>query len=106
MRNRFSNTAVPIEAKPAPLTVKGNLALIEAGNLEDDLERLADVDWIIEVVVENLDIKIFEKVDAVRKPGSIVSSNTSGISVEKMAEGRSDDFQKHLGTHFLTHHDI
>ena len=65
--------------------MKGNLALIEAGNLEDDLERLADVDWIIEVVVENLDIKkkLFEKVDAVRKPGSIVSSNTSGISVEK-----------------------
>ena len=64
--------------------MKGNLALIEAGNLEDDLERLADVDWIIEVVVENLDIKkkLFEKVDAVRKPGSIVSSNTSGISVE------------------------
>ena len=65
--------------------MKGNLALIEAGNLEDDLERLADVDWIIEVVVEKLDIKkkLFEKVDAVRKPGSIVSSNTSGISVEK-----------------------
>ena len=87
MRNRFSNTAVQklLKQKPAPLTVKGNLALIEAGNLEDDLERLADVDWIIEVVVENLDIKkkLFEKVDAVRKPGSIVSSNTSGISVEK-----------------------
>ncbi|MCA5244958.1 hypothetical protein K1S22_26975, partial [Klebsiella pneumoniae] len=83
-----------VKQKPAPLTVKGNLTLIEAGNLEDDLERLADVDWIIEVVVENLDIKkkLFEKVDAVRKPGSIVSSNTSGISVEKMAEGRSDDF--------------
>ncbi len=106
VRNRFSNTAVQklLKQKPAPLTVKGNLALIEAGNLEDDLERLADVDWIIEVVVENLDIKkkLFEKVDAVRKPGSIVSSNTSGISVEKMAEGRSDDFQKHfLGTHFF-----
>ncbi len=106
VRNRFSNMAVQklLKQKPAPLTVKGNLALIEAGNLEDDLERLADVDWIIEVVVENLDIKkkLFEKVDAVRKPGSIVSSNTSGISVEKMAEGRSDDFQKHfLGTHFF-----
>lgn len=52
-----------LKQKPAPLTVKGNLALIEAGNLEDDLERLADVDWIIEVVVENLDIKkkLFEK---------------------------------------------
>ncbi|WJE52401.1 3-hydroxyacyl-CoA dehydrogenase/enoyl-CoA hydratase family protein [Bacillus cereus] len=106
VRNRFSNGALQklVKQKPAPLTVKDNLALIEAGNLEDDLERLADVDWIIEVVVENLDIKkkLFEKVDAVRKPGSIVSSNTSGISVEKMAEGRSDDFQKHfLGTHFF-----
>ncbi|MGQ0517304.1 3-hydroxyacyl-CoA dehydrogenase NAD-binding domain-containing protein, partial [Bacillus sp. D-CC] len=59
VRNRFSNTAIQklLKQKPAPLTVKGNLALIEAGNLEDDLERLADVDWIIEVVVENLDIK-------------------------------------------------
>ncbi|MEN1936767.1 3-hydroxyacyl-CoA dehydrogenase/enoyl-CoA hydratase family protein [Paenibacillus sp. 102] len=106
VRNRFSNGALQklVKQKPAPLTVKDNLALIEAGNLEDDLERLADVDWIIEVVVENLDIKkkLFEKIDAVRKAGSIVSSNTSGISVEKMAEDRSDDFQKHfLGTHFF-----
>lgn len=93
-----------VKQKPAPLAVKDNLALITTGNLEDDLERLAEVDWIIEVVVENLDIKkqLFEKVDAVRKLGTIVSSNTSGISVEKMAEGRSDDFKKHfLGTHFF-----
>lgn len=66
--------------------------------------RLSEVDWIIEVVVENLEIKkqVFEKVDQYRKPGSIVSSNTSGISVEAMAEGRSEDFRKHfLGTHFF-----
>ncbi|MGH1053245.1 3-hydroxyacyl-CoA dehydrogenase/enoyl-CoA hydratase family protein [Bacillus cytotoxicus] len=106
VRNRFSNGALQklVKQKPAPLAVKDNLALITTGNLEDDLERLAEVDWIIEVVVENLDIKkqLFEKVDAVRKLGTIVSSNTSGISVEKMAEGRSDDFKKHfLGTHFF-----
>ncbi|EMA6342355.1 3-hydroxyacyl-CoA dehydrogenase/enoyl-CoA hydratase family protein [Bacillus cytotoxicus] len=106
VRNRFSNGALQklVKQKPAPLAVKDNLALIETGNLEDDFERLAEVDWIIEVVVENLDIKkqLFEKVDAVRKLGTIVSSNTSGISVEKMAEGRSDDFKKHfLGTHFF-----
>ncbi len=106
VRNRISQTALQklLKQKPAPLTSKNNLALIEAGNFEDDLSRLSDVDWIIEVVVENLAIKqqIFEKVDHYRKPGSFVSSNTSGISVEAMAEGRSEDFQKHfLGTHFF-----
>lgn len=106
VRNRISNGALKklLKQKPAPLTSKKNLSLIEAGNFEDDMERLKDVDWVIEVVVENLAIKqqIFEKVDKFRKPGSIVSSNTSGISVEAMAEGRSEDFQKHfLGTHFF-----
>ncbi|MEH7104523.1 3-hydroxyacyl-CoA dehydrogenase NAD-binding domain-containing protein, partial [Bacillus velezensis] len=73
-------------------------------NLEDDAAQLKDADWIIEVVVENLDVKkqIFSLVDEYRKPGSIVSSNTSGISVTKMAEGRSADFKAHfLGTHFF-----
>ncbi|SUV09930.1 3-hydroxyacyl-CoA dehydrogenase/enoyl-CoA hydratase/isomerase family protein [Cytobacillus firmus] len=106
VRNRISegNRQKLLKQKPAPLTSKKNIALIEAGNFEDDMERLKDVDWIIEVVVENLSIKkqIFEKVDQHRKPGSIVSSNTSGISVEAMSEGRSEDFQKHfLGTHFF-----
>ncbi|HYK75071.1 MAG TPA: 3-hydroxyacyl-CoA dehydrogenase NAD-binding domain-containing protein [Pseudoneobacillus sp.] len=106
VRNRISSTAIQklLKQKPAPLTTKSNLALIEAGNLEDDMQRLSEVDWIIEVVVENLAVKkqVFEKVDQYRKPGSIVSSNTSGISVEAMAEGRSEDFQKHfLGTHFF-----
>jgi 3-hydroxyacyl-CoA dehydrogenase len=106
VRNRFSAGALQklLKQKPAPLTSKSNLALIEEGNLEDDMQRLAEVDWIIEVVVENLSVKkqVFEKVDRFRKPGSIVSSNTSGISVEAMAEGRSVDFQKHfLGTHFF-----
>lgn len=106
VRNRISATAVQklLKQKPAPLTAKNNLALIEAGNFEDDMQRLGEVDWIIEVVVENLDVKkqVFSKVDQYRKLGSIVSSNTSGISVEAMVEGRSEDFQKHfLGTHFF-----
>jgi 3-hydroxyacyl-CoA dehydrogenase len=106
VRNRLSTMSLQrlIKQKPAPLTVKGNLGLIEAGNLEDDLNRLTDVDWIIEVVVENLAFKkqIFAKVEQYRKPGSMISSNTSGISVEAMAAGRSADFQKHfLGTHFF-----
>ena len=106
VRNRLSSGALQklLKQKPAPLTSKGNLALLEAGNMEDDMERLSEVDWIIEVVVENLDIKkkVFARIDEVRKPGSIVSSNTSGISVEAMIEGRSEDLQKHfLGTHFF-----
>ncbi|WP_243290522.1 3-hydroxyacyl-CoA dehydrogenase/enoyl-CoA hydratase family protein [Bacillus sp. FJAT-47783] len=106
VRNRFTNGALKklLKQKPAPLTSKENIQLIQAGNLEDDLAKLQDVDWIIEVVVERLDIKkkVFEQIDLNRKQGSIVSSNTSGISIEAMAEGRSDDFQKHfLGTHFF-----
>jgi 3-hydroxyacyl-CoA dehydrogenase len=106
VRNRISAASIQklLKQKPAPLAVKKNLALIEAGNLEDDLVKLKDVDWVIEVVVENLKVKqqVFEKVDQYRKPGSIISSNTSGISVEAMVEGRSGDFQKHfLGTHFF-----
>ena len=106
VRNRMSENALKklLKQKPQPLTVAQNVSLIEAGNLEDDLQRLKEVDWIIEVVVENLQIKqeLFETVDQFRKPGSIISSNTSGISIEAMAEGRSEDFQKHfLGTHFL-----
>ncbi|KFZ42789.1 3-hydroxyacyl-CoA dehydrogenase [Anoxybacillus flavithermus] len=106
VRNRIVNQAVQrlLKQKPAPLMSKANLALIEVGNFEDDFHRLAECDWIIEVVVERLDVKksVFEKVDEVRKQGSIVSSNTSGISIEAMAEGRSEDFKKHfLGTHFF-----
>lgn len=106
VRNRIveTNRQKLLKQKPAPLTAKENLALIETGNIEDDGERLKEADWIIEVVVERLEVKkqVFEWVDKYRKPGSIVSSNTSGISVHKMAEGRSDDFKKHfLGTHFF-----
>lgn len=106
VRNRIATTSIQklLKQKPAPLTAKKNLDLITPGNLEDDMEKLADVDWIVEVIVENLDVKksLYEKIDAVRKPGTIVSSNTSGISIDAMAEGRSEDFSKHfLGTHFF-----
>lgn len=106
VRNRFATTALQklLKQKPAPLTAKKNLALLSVGNFEDDLEKLKEVDWIIEVVVENLAIKknLYEKIDTVRKPGTIISSNTSGISIDAMAEDRSEDFQKHfLGTHFF-----
>ena len=79
-------------------------SLIKTGNFDDDLAKIAEADWIIEAIVENLEIKrsLFSRVDAVRRPGSIVSSNTSGISINAMAEGRSDDFRRHfLGTHFF-----
>jgi 3-hydroxyacyl-CoA dehydrogenase len=106
VRNRISAASKQklLKQKPSPITSKKSLDLIEVGNLEDDLEKLKEADWIIEVVVERLDIKqqVLAKVDEYRKEGSIVSSNTSGISIEAMAEGRSDDFQKHfLGTHFF-----
>lgn len=106
VRNRIASTAVQklLKQKPAPLTVKSNLELIKVGNFEDDMNQLSEADWIIEVVVENLAVKqqVFAQVDEHRKQGSIISSNTSGISVEAMAEGRSDDFRKHfLGTHFF-----
>nr|WGD75472.1 3-hydroxyacyl-CoA dehydrogenase NAD-binding domain-containing protein [Bacillus subtilis] len=93
-----------LKQKPAPLTSAKNTSYITPGNLEDDAEKLKEADWIIEVVVENLEVKkkIFALVDEHRKTGSIVSSNTSGISVQEMAEGRSDDFKAHfLGTHFF-----
>ncbi|GEK30150.1 3-hydroxyacyl-CoA dehydrogenase [Kurthia zopfii] len=106
IRNKFANSAVQklLKQKPAPLATKRSLNLIQTGNLEDDLEKLSDVDWIIEVVTENLEIKksLYEKIDNVRKQGSIITSNTSGISINAMAEGRSEDFQEHfLGTHFF-----
>ncbi|WP_313893099.1 3-hydroxyacyl-CoA dehydrogenase NAD-binding domain-containing protein [Psychrobacillus sp.] len=106
VRNRFAQTALQklLKQKPAPLTSKKNLQLITAGNLEDDLGKLKDVDWIIEVIVENLEVKknLYAKIDAIRSSGTIISSNTSGISINAMLEGRSEDFSKHfLGTHFF-----
>jgi len=89
--------------KPDPFFTPDSWKLIATGSF-DELARVRDSDWIIEAVVEQLDIKrgLLEKVDAARRPGSIVSSNTSGISITALAEGRSDDFRRHwLGTHFF-----
>jgi 3-hydroxyacyl-CoA dehydrogenase len=92
------------KSKPAAFFEPGLARLVTIGNFEDDLKRLSEVDWIIEAVVENLDIKraLLKKVEAIRKPGTIVSTNTSGLPVGKIAEGFSDDFRKSwLGTHFF-----
>jgi len=105
-RNKFALAGLDNikKAKPALLYSKRFLPLIEIGNFDDDWQRIAECDWIIEVVVERLDIKqkVFARVEEVRKPGAIVSSNTSGLSITGMTEGRSDDFKKHfLVTHFF-----
>ncbi len=105
-RNKFALTGLEgiKKSKPAALYTKRYFPLIEIGNFEDDWHRLADCDWIVEVVVERLDIKqqVFARVDEVRKAGSIVSSNTSGLSIAGMTEGRSEDFKQHfLVTHFF-----
>jgi 3-hydroxyacyl-CoA dehydrogenase len=91
-------------ARPAAIYTKRLLPLITPGNFEDDWAKLAECDWIVEVVVERLDIKqqVFERLEKVRKPGSIVSSNTSGLPIKKMVEGRSEDFRRNfLVTHFF-----
>ena len=93
-----------LKARPSPFMVKKDADLISIGNLEDDFKKLKECDWIVEVVVENLKIKqqLFKKIEKVRKPDAIISTNTSGIPLEKISEGRSDEFKKHfLGTHFF-----
>ena len=93
-----------IKSKPAPLYKKQYANRITAGNFEDDFEKINDADWIIEVVVERLDIKqqILEKVENHRRPGSVVSSNTSSIPISQLSEGRTEEFKKHFcGTHFF-----
>ncbi len=105
-RNRIVNAALDtaIKSKPAPLFDKAFASRITTGNFDDDMPKIADCDWIIEVVVERLDIKqqVFEKVEKYRKAGTLVTSNTSGIPIHMMAEGRSEDFRKNFcGTHFF-----
>ncbi|HUM68997.1 MAG TPA: 3-hydroxyacyl-CoA dehydrogenase NAD-binding domain-containing protein, partial [Chloroflexota bacterium] len=92
------------KAKPANLARADRADLITLGNLEDDFDQIADCDWIVEVIIEQLAPKqaLMERIEAVRKPGSIVSSNTSGIPISQIADGRSDEFRAHfLGTHFF-----
>lgn len=106
VRNRIAmqSKKALLKQKPSPITSKNSLDLIEIGNMEDDMEKLAEVDWIIEVVVEKLEVKkqVLSNVDKYRSEGSIVSSNTSGISVNAMVEDCSSEMKKHfLGTHFF-----
>ncbi len=93
-----------IKLRPGGFFVNGSAALITPGNFEDDLAKVSECDWIIEAVAENLDIKrgLWKKVEALRKPHAIVSTNTSGIPLHKIAEGFSETFRRHfLGTHFF-----
>ena len=106
LRNSIVDSALQnsIRSKPAPLYHKSFASRISTGNFEDDFEKISDADWIIEVVVERLDIKqqIFEKVDHNRKNNSLVTSNTSSIPMHLLSEGRSDNFKAHFcGTHFF-----
>ncbi len=106
VRNRIVNEALKkaLKSKPSPIYDQTFAKRITTGNFDDDMPKIKDYDWVIEVVVERLDIKqkVFDQVEKYRKEGTLVTSNTSGISIEKMAEGRSEDFQKHFcGTHFF-----
>ncbi len=106
VRNRIVNQGMDFlkKSKPPGLFSPTRLDLITAGNMEDNWDWIKEVDWIIEVVVENLAIKhqVMAKIEAARKPGSIVSSNTSGLPIGQIAEGRSEEFKAHfLGTHFF-----
>ena len=105
-RNKIATAGLEAakKSKPAAFMEPSLARLVTVGNFEDDIKKLADVDWIIEAVVENLEIKraLLRKVEAVRKPGTIVTTNTSGLPVHKIAEGFSDDFRwAWFGTHFF-----
>lgn len=106
VRNRVVNEhlANALKSKPSPIYNIKFADRITTGNTTDDLSKIAEADWIIEVVVERLDIKkqVFEQIEKYRKPGTLITSNTSGIPIHFMSEGRSEDFQKHFcGTHFF-----
>ncbi|MFO0415260.1 MAG: 3-hydroxyacyl-CoA dehydrogenase/enoyl-CoA hydratase family protein [Bacteroidota bacterium] len=106
LKNKLVNDALAaaVKSNPSPLYTKDTIKKITTGNFEDNLKEIAGCDWIIEVVVERLDIKnqLWAQVEQYRKPGTLVTSNTSGIPIHLMAEGRSEDFKKHFcGTHFF-----
>ena len=105
-RNKIVNDALAaaLKSNPSPVYHKNVAGKITTGNFDDDMNKISDCDWTIEVVIERLDIKkqVYEKVEKFRKPGTLITSNTSGIPIHMLAEGRSDDFQKHFcGTHFF-----
>ena len=104
--NKIVNDALAaaLKSNPSPVYTKDAAKKIKTGNFTDNMKDIASADWVIEVVVERLDIKksVFDEVEKYRKPGTLVTSNTSGIPIHLMAEGRSDDFKKHFcGTHFF-----
>ena len=106
VRNRIVNDNLKnvLKAKPSPVYHKSVASRVVTGNFEDNMDWLSKADWIIEAVVENLEIKkqVFEKVEKFRRPGTIVTTNTSGIPIHSMLEGRSEDFKKHFcGAHFF-----
>ena len=105
-RNKIVNDALDfaLKSNPSPIYLKSFAKRIITGNFEDDISKIADCDWVIEVVVERLDIKqkVFDNVEKHRKPGTLITSNTSGIPIHLMAEGRSEDFKEHFcGSHFF-----
>jgi 3-hydroxyacyl-CoA dehydrogenase len=105
-RNKLVNDALQaaIKSNPSPVYNKDVIKKVTTGNFDDDMKQIAQCDWVVEVVVERLDIKqkIFAQVEQYRKPGTLITSNTSGIPIHLMAEGRSEDFNKHFcGTHFF-----
>jgi len=106
VRNRIVNSALQaaVVANPSPLYRKSEVSRIKTGNFDDNLKDIATCDWVIEVVVERLDIKksLYERVEQFRKNGTLITSNTSGIPIHLLAEGRSEDFKQHFaGTHFF-----
>ncbi len=105
-RNKIVNDALQaaVKSNPSPLYDKQALQRISTGNFEDNMKDIAGCDWVIEVVVERLDIKqqVYEKVEQFRKPGTLITSNTSGIPIHMLSQGRAEDFRKHFcGTHFF-----
>jgi len=106
VRNRIVNDSLQfaLKSNPSPIYRKSFANRISTGNFTDDLDKIKDCDWVLEVIIENLDIKksLFERIEAVRSPGTLITSNTSGIPIHLMTEGRTEDFKKHFcGTHFF-----
>ncbi len=105
-RNKIVNDALQfaLKSNPSPIYSKSYVSRITTGNMDDDMAKIANCDWIIEVVIERLDIKkqVFENVEKYRKQGTLITTNTSGIPIHLMLDGRSEDFQQHFcGTHFF-----
>ncbi|MFZ9028273.1 MAG: 3-hydroxyacyl-CoA dehydrogenase NAD-binding domain-containing protein [Crocinitomicaceae bacterium] len=105
-RNKIVNDSLQfaLKSNPSPIYRKSFASRIETGNFDDDMAKIKDCDWIIEVVIERLDIKhqVFANVEKYRTPGTLISTNTSGIPIHMMLDGRSEDFRKHFcGTHFF-----